>query len=288
MRIVRTVAQLRETLTPARRAGRTIGLVPTMGAFHAGHRSLMERAVARCDVVVVSLFVNPTQFGPNEDLDAYPRDEERDARIAADAGVDVLFAPPVEEVYPPGFGTTVHVAGITEPLEGAHRPGHFDGVATVVTKLLNMAGPDVAYFGGKDAQQAAVIRQLVRDLDLPVRIEVCPTVREGDGLAMSSRNAYLGPTDRERAIALRRGLDAAEAAAAAGERTAEAVLAAARAAMTAYEVEPEYLALVNPNTFAPVERIDDRDVLVLVAARVGPARLIDNTLIRPNGAPESA
>src|SRR5690606_2729301 len=174
------------------------------------------------------------------------------------------------------------------PLEGAHRPGHFDGVATVVTKLLNMAGPDVAYFGGKDAQQAAVIRQLVRDLDLPVRIEVCPTVREGDGLAMSSRNAYLGPTDRERAIALRRGLDAAEAAAAAGERTAEAVLAAARAAMTAYEVEPEYLALVNPNTFAPVERIDDRDVLVLVAARVGPARLIDNTLIRPNGAPESA
>ena len=288
MRIVRTVAQLRETLQPARRAGRTIGLVPTMGAFHAGHRSLMERAVARCDVVVVSLFVNPTQFGPTEDLDAYPRDEARDAEIAADAGVDVLFAPPVEEVYPPGFGTTVHVDGVTEPLEGAHRPGHFDGVATVVTKLLNMAGPDVAYFGAKDAQQAAMIRQLVRDLDIPVRIEVCPTVREDDGLAMSSRNAYLGPTDRERAIALRRGLDAAEAAVAGGERAADAVLAAARDAMAAYAVEPEYLALVDPDTFAPVERIDERDVLVLVAARVGPARLIDNTLIRPNGAPEPA
>jgi pantoate--beta-alanine ligase len=291
MRIVRTVAELRATLTPERRAGRTLGFVPTMGAFHDGHRALMERAAAEQDVAVVSLFVNPTQFGPGEDLAAYPRDERRDAEIARSAGVDVLFAPPVEEIYPDGFATTVRVTGVTEPLEGASRPGHFDGVTTVVAKLLNMVQADVAYFGAKDAQQAAVVRRMARDLDIPTRIEVCPTVREPDGLAMSSRNAYLGPADRERAIALRRALDAAEAAVAAGEREPAAVAAAARAAMAPFSVEPEYLALVEPDTFAPVDRIDGRDVLVLVAARVGPARLIDNTLIVPsrsNGAPQSA
>jgi pantoate--beta-alanine ligase len=282
MRTIRTVAELRAALAPERRASRTIGLVPTMGAFHAGHVALMERARAACDAVVVSLFVNPTQFGEGEDLAAYPRDEARDAAIAQEAGVDVLFAPSVEQVYPDGFSTTVRVGGLSEPLEGVQRPGHFDGVATVVTKLLNMAQPDVAYFGQKDAQQALVIRRLVRDLDLPVRIEVCATVREPDGLALSSRNAYLGPQDRARALALRRGLDAAEQAVAAGERDAAAVATAARAAMADYEVEPEYLALVSTDTLAPVARVED-EVLVAVAARVGPARLIDNTLITTNG-----
>ena len=200
MRTVRTVAELREALAPQRRAGRTIGLVPTMGAFHAGHLALMRRARADTDVVVVSLFVNPTQFRPGEDLSAYPRDEAADAAEAAEAGVDMLFAPAPEEVYPAGFATDVRVGTVTEPLEGAARgPEHFHGVTTVVTKLFNMVGPDVAYFGQKDAQQVAVIRQLVRDLDIPVRVEVCPTVREHDGLALSSRNRYLEGADRERA-----------------------------------------------------------------------------------------
>jgi pantoate--beta-alanine ligase len=284
MRIVRTVAELRERLELERRADRTIALVPTMGAFHAGHRSLMEQAAARCDVVVVSLFVNPAQFGPGEDLAAYPRDEANDAAIAAAAGVDLLFAPPVAEVYPDGFSTTVRVGVLSESLEGEHRPGHFDGVATVVTKLLNMVGPDVAFFGQKDAQQALIIRRLVRDLDIPTRIAVCATVREPDGLAMSSRNGYLGAADRERAVALRHALDAAAAAVAGGEREAGAVAACARAAMAPYDVEPEYLALVSADTLAPVERLEEGgETLMLVAARVGPARLIDNAILTTNG-----
>ena len=205
MRTVRTVAELRALLAPERRAGRTIGLVPTMGFFHDGHLSLIRRARSADDVVVVSLFVNPAQFGPGEDLEAYPRDEERDERLAEAEGVDVLFAPPVEEVYPEGFATAVTVGNLTEMLEGdqAQRGSeHFQGVTTVVTKLFNMAAPDVAYFGQKDAQQALVIRKLVRDLDMPVRIEVCPTIRDPDGLALSSRNAYLSPAERERALAL--------------------------------------------------------------------------------------
>lgn len=281
MRTLRTISELRAELAPLRRDGRTIGLVPTMGAFHEGHISLMERAHETTDVVVVSLFVNPTQFGPSEDLAAYPRDEQRDAEIAAAAGVDVLFAPPVEEVYPDGFQTSVCVGALADPLEGLQRPGHFDGVATVVTKLLNMVGPDVAFFGQKDAQQALIVRRVARDLDIPTRIEVCPTVREADGLAMSSRNAYLAPSDRERAVALRRALDAAESAVASGERDATAVATAARAALAAYDVEPEYLALVAPDTLAPVDRIDG-EVLLALAARVGRARLLDNTLITAN------
>jgi pantoate--beta-alanine ligase len=283
MRTIRTVDELRQHLDQERSANRTIGLVPTMGAFHEGHASLMRQARSEQDVVVVSLFVNPTQFGAGEDLAAYPRNEERDAEIAAEIGCDVLFAPSVEEVYPAGFATTVRVAGISEPLEGAQRPGHFDGVATVVTKLLNMVQPEVAYFGQKDAQQALLIRRLARDLDIPVRIAVCPTVREPDGLAMSSRNAYLAPADRERAVALRRALDAAEAAVAAGERDATAVAASARGAMEPYGIEPEYLALVATDTLAPIDRIDvGGEVLCLLAARVGPARLIDNTLLTTN------
>jgi pantoate--beta-alanine ligase len=279
MRTIRTVGDLREALRPPRREGRSIGLVPTMGALHEGHLSLIRAARAEEDVVVVTLFVNPAQFNEASDLDAYPRDEDRDAREAEAAGADVLFAPPVEEVYPPGFSTTVRVAGLTEHLEGEHRgTGHFEGVATVVTKLLNMAQPDAAYFGQKDAQQAAVIRRLVRDLDIPVRIAVCPTVREPDGLALSSRNVHLKGADRERALALSSALQATRHAVDAGERDPQAVAAAGRAAMARFGVEPEYVALVNPDDLLPVGRINGA-VLVAVAARVGATRLIDNTIL---------
>jgi pantoate--beta-alanine ligase len=240
----------------------------------------VRRAREECDEVVVSLFVNPTQFDESADLDAYPRDEQRDAALAADLGVDYLFAPPAEEIYPPGFATTISVGGISEPLEGAQRgAAHFDGVATVVTKLLNVVGPDVAYFGQKDAQQALVIRRVVADLDLETRIEVCPTVREPDGLALSSRNVRLTGHDRERALALHRALTAAETTVARGERDAAVVGAAARAAMDAFGVDPEYLAVVDANTLAPVAAING-ETLVAIAARVGGTRLIDNTIIR--------
>ena len=285
MRTLRTVAELRAALAGARREGHSIGLVPTMGYLHDGHLSLVRRAAADCDEVVVSLFVNPAQFNDPSDLDAYPRDEARDAELAAAAGAGLLFAPSAEEVYPPGFSTTVAVRGITETLEGAHRGvGHFDGVTTVVTKLLNMVGPDVAYFGQKDAQQALVIRKLVRDLDMPVRIDVAPTVREPDGLALSSRNVRLNGS-RPQALALSRALHAAEDAVAAGERDAARVRAAALAAMKPYSVEPEYLELVDTDTLAPVETIDG-EVLLAVAAQVGGVRLIDNTTLSlpPGGA----
>jgi pantoate--beta-alanine ligase len=279
MRTVRTVADLRAALRDARRAERTIGLVPTMGALHEGHLSLVRAARAENDVVVVSLFVNPTQFDEAADLAAYPRDERRDAAALDAEGADLLFAPSADEVYPPGFATTVRVAGVTEHLEGEHRGvAHFEGVATVVCKLLNMAQPDVAYFGQKDAQQAAVIRRLVRDLDMPVRIAVQPTVREPDGLALSSRNIHLEGADRERALALRSALDAAAETVAAGERDPRAIERAGRDAMARLGVEPEYVALVRPDDLRPVERVDG-DVLVAVAARVGPTRLIDNTIL---------
>jgi len=281
---IRTVADLRVELAPRRQQGHSIALVPTMGAFHDGHLSLMRAARQQTDVVVVSLFVNPAQFRPGEDLAAYPRNEAGDAAQAAAQGVDILFAPAAEEVYPPDFHTEVRVGGRPAPLEGAAPgPEHFDGVTTVVTKLFNMVGPDVAFFGQKDAQQAAVIRKLVRDLDMPVRIEVRPTIREPDGLAMSSRNAYLDGVDRERAAALSRALRAAEAAAAGGERDAAAIAAQARAALSEDGVEPEYLELVSTDTLAPVQEVGESDVLVAVAARVGPARLIDNTIIHANG-----
>jgi pantoate--beta-alanine ligase len=283
MRTVATVAGVRAALREARLGERRIGLVPTMGALHEGHLSLIRAAREECDVVVVSLFVNPAQFDEASDLEAYPRDAARDAGLAAEAGADLLFAPPVEEVYPAGFATTVRVAGLTEHLEGEYRgSAHFEGVATVVAKLLNMVGPDAAYFGQKDAQQAAVIRRLVADLNLPVRIATCPTVRDTDGLALSSRNVHLRGADRERAVALKRGLDAAAAAVAAGERDAAAIVRAGRAAMAQLGVEPEYLAIVGPDDLLPVERVED-DVLVAVAARVGATRLIDNTIVSPNG-----
>jgi pantoate--beta-alanine ligase len=285
MRTVRTIADVRAELREPRRAEQVIGLVPTMGALHEGHLSLIRQARGTCDVVVVSLFVNPAQFNAAGDLAAYPRDEDRDAALAADAGADVLFAPALDEVYPPGFGTTVHVSRLTETLEGEHRGvSHFDGVTTVVTKLLNMVGPDVAFFGQKDAQQALVVRALVRDLDLPVRIEVCPTVREPDGLALSSRNVHLRGADRERALALRDALAAAEASLGAGERDAQVLRAAALAAMRGRGVEPDYLELVRPDDLSPVTRVDG-EVLVAVAASVGSTRLIDNTILNANGQP---
>jgi len=277
---LRTVADVRAAVSQARRAGASVGLVPTMGAFHEGHLSLMRRAREQCDRVIVSLFVNPAQFNERADLDRYPRDERRDAALAAEAGVDLLFAPPAEQIYPPGFTTTVSVAGVTESLEGAARGrGHFDGVATVVTKLFNIVSPDVAYFGQKDAQQVAVIRQLVRDLDMPVRIEACPTVREPDGLAMSSRNVLLSGTQRERATALHRALAAARESVTTGERDAAAVRATAVAALTSSGIEPEYFELVSADTLVPVRRIEG-EMLALVAARVGATRLIDNDTIR--------
>lgn len=287
MRTVRTVAQLRAAMSAERGAGRSIGLIPTMGALHEGHLSLIRRARETCDVVVVSLFVNPTQFTPGEDLDAYPRDEGRDAQLAGSAGADLLFAPAAGEIYPDGFSTAVQVRGLTEVLEGASRgPEHFRGVTTVVAKLFNLVGPDVAFFGRKDAQQALVIARMARDLDFPVRIEVCPTVREPDGLALSSRNAYLRPPERRRAVALHRALVAAERSVADGERDARAVAGAARAAMEPYGVEPEYLELVSPDTLSPVATIDG-ETLLTVAARVGAARLIDNTTVRPGRTPDN-
>jgi pantoate--beta-alanine ligase len=279
MRTVRTVSELRMHLADARRGGRTIGLVPTMGAFHDGHLSLMRRAREACDVVVVSLFVNPAQFNDAADLDVYPRDEEHDAGLAGREGVDYLFAPEVTDVYPDGFATSVAVRGLTDGLEGAHRGhGHFDGVTTVVSKLLNMVGPDVAYFGQKDAQQGAVVRRLVRDLNFPVRIEVCRTVRADDGLALSSRNVLLSADERTQATALYRALRAVQAAVAAGERDPDAATAAGHAELTAARIEPEYLAIVAADTMEPLTSIEG-DVLVAVAARVGSVRLIDNVPI---------
>jgi pantoate--beta-alanine ligase len=281
MSTVRTVAALRAALAPARAEGRPIGLVPTMGALHEGHLSLIRHARRQCDVVVVSVFVNPAQFNERTDLERYPRSEERDAELAASAGADVLFAPSVEEVYPRGFATSVEVLGVSERLEGAARgPEHFRGVATVVTKLLCMALPDVAYFGEKDAQQVVVLRRLATDLNLPVRIEALPTVREPDGLAMSSRNALLDADGRARARALPLALQRARELAEGGERSAAALLEAARAAMRPFGVEPEYLVLVDPETLEPLTRLGGPGLLA-VAARVGDVRLIDNTTLQP-------
>jgi pantoate--beta-alanine ligase len=279
MRTIRTIAEMRAYLRRARSQGRDVGLVPTMGAFHAGHHSLMRAARGNHDEVVVSLFVNPAQFDDAGDLAAYPRSEAQDAADASDLGVDVLFAPPLEEIYPPGFATSVQVDGLSEILEGAERGRHhFAGVCTVVTKLLNIVQPDVAYFGQKDAQQVAVVSRMVSDLDIPVRLEALPTVRERDGLALSSRNVRLGREDRIRALALSRALKAAEEAVAAGEREAARVRDAARAALG--DVEPEYLAIVDPASFHGLTWIDGR-ALVAIAAHVGPVRLIDNVVLQP-------
>jgi pantoate--beta-alanine ligase len=282
VRLVRAKAELREALAKARASGGSIGLVPTMGYLHDGHLSLLRSAREECDTVVMSLFVNPAQFGPDEDLERYPRDEERDLRLAAESGVDIVYAPSVEEVYPDGFSTHVAVEGLTEVLCGdASRrgPEHFRGVTTVVAKLFNSVQPDIPYFGQKDAQQVAVIRRMARDLDFPVRIEALPTVREPNGLAMSSRNAYLEPADRERAAAISRALRLAAERARAD--SLEAGIAAARHELEEVGIEPEYLEARDARELEPVAELNGRPVLVAVAARVGAARLIDNVLIEP-------
>jgi pantoate--beta-alanine ligase len=285
VKIVRTKAELREALAEPRRQGKRIGLVPTMGYFHDGHLSLMRGARKDCDVVVVSLFVNPTQFGPGEDLDSYPHDEDRDAELAALEGVDLLWTPDAEEMYPEGFATTVEVANsLTGVLEGdpEHRgPSHFRGVTTIVAKLFNAVQPDVAYFGRKDAQQALVIDRMTKDLDFPIEIVVLPTVRDEDGLALSSRNAYLTAEQRERATAISRALRAAEQAARAGETSTEALVEAARNELRNSGIEPEYVEARAAEDLSPAV-LNGRPVLVAVAARVGEARLIDNVLITPN------
>jgi pantoate--beta-alanine ligase len=279
MFVVRSVHAVREAVGAARRAGATIGFVPTMGAFHDGHLSLMRRARAECGFVVVSVFVNPTQFNEAKDFEGYPRDEGRDAAMARGEGVDLLFAPTPEVMYPAGFATMVELSGVTEPLEGAQRgPLHFRGVATVVSKLFNIVQPDVAYFGQKDAQQALVVRRMVQDLDFPVRVAVCPTVREPDGLAMSSRNVRLSPEERGQALALKRGLDAAAAVIASGARDRASVERAGTDAMRAAGVTPEYFAAVDASTLQPAEVLRG-ELLLAVAARVGPVRLIDNLLL---------
>jgi pantoate--beta-alanine ligase len=252
-----------------------------MGALHEGHLSLIRRAREECETVVVSVFVNPSQFEDHGDLERYPRQEARDAALAAEAGADLVFAPSVQEVYPDGFATQVQVLGLTDRLEGAVRgPEHFRGVTTVVTKLLGMAQPEVAYFGQKDAQQVVVIRRLVADLNLPVRVESCPTLRESDGLALSSRNLRLDPASRVRARALYRGLRAAEILTGAGERSAEALLDSARAELAKSDVVPDYLALVAPDTLEPVSDLC-APALLVVAAHVGGVRLIDNLVLQP-------
>lgn len=279
MRVVRSVPEVRAAVAEARSQGQVVGLVPTMGAFHEGHLSLIRRARTESGLVVVSLFVNPTQFGANEDLSSYPRDEVRDAELAREAGADILFAPDVTEVYPDGFATTIHVAGITDVLCGAVRgASHFDGVATVVTKLFAMVAPDAAYFGQKDAQQIVVVRRLVRDLDIAVRIVACPIVREADGLAMSSRNVYLDAAARAQATALNRALSAAETIVRAGTTDAATVIAAAGAELAASGIVPEYLELRAPDDLRTVAVIDG-PTLLAVAARVGAARLIDNRIL---------
>ena len=278
--IVRTVAALRAQVRAWRAAGERVGFAPTMGALHEGHLSLVRLAREHADRVVVSLFVNPTQFGPNEDFDAYPRSETRDAELLGGVGCDLLFAPGVAEMYPPGFSTTVTVSGVSEPLDGAARPGHFEGVATVVSKLLNQCGPDVAVFGEKDYQQLQVIRRLVRDLDLPVEIVGAPTARANDGLALSSRNAYLTPAEREVAPVLARALQAARerlrAGAPVAEAEAEAVAALAAAGFGPIDyVEvraAEDLARLGPGPITAPARI-------LAAARLGKTRLIDNIAV---------
>src|SRR4051794_34778070 len=280
---LRTKAELRAALEPARSRGLAIGLVPTMGYLHEGHLSLIRAARAACDLVVVSLFVNPTQFGPGEDLDRYPRDEDRDLRLAAEAGADLVYAPPGDEGYPHDFSTPVEGGGSLTPVlhgDSARRgPNHFRGVTTVVAKLFNTVQPDVAYFGQKDAQQAAVVRRMVRDLDFPLHVEVLPTVREPDGLAMSSRNAYLNAEDRERAAAISRALRAAEEGARAGSLGAG--LDAAHRELAAAGIGPESREGGAPGLLERVSELDGRPVLVAVPAGVGGARLIDNVLIRP-------
>jgi pantoate--beta-alanine ligase len=283
MIVVERIAELRELCDAARRGGRTVGLVPTMGYFHEGHRSLMREARASCDLVVTSIFVNPLQFGQNEDLAAYPRDLASDTDGAEAEGVDLLFVPSVAEMYPEPTVTTVHVARLTEGLCGAARPMHFDGVTTVVAKLFAAVGPCAAYFGRKDFQQLAVVQRMVADLNLPVEIVGCPLVREPDGLAMSSRNAYLSTQERERATGIVASLRAAAAAVEGGERDPERVRRLVEKEAEQYGLELEYVEVRRTVDLAPLDTLDG-EIVVAVAAPVGTARLIDNVTMQITGA----
>lgn len=288
MQVTRDIAETRRIIAAARGAGRSIGLVPTMGALHAGHLSLVEAARRDRTFVVVSIFVNPTQFGPQEDFARYPRDETGDLRKCEDAGVELVFAPTADEMYAPDAVTTVHVGRLTETLCGPCRPGHFDGVATVVAKLFNIVQPDRAYFGQKDAQQLAVIRRMTRDLNLPLEIVGCPTVREADGLALSSRNALLTPDERRRATALYRALCDARERILAHERDPAVVTAAMQRIVAAERpTRIDYLSLVDPETLQPVVSIEG-PVLAALAVHFGRTRLIDNMLLAPAGSPSGA
>lgn len=273
MQVVHTVSGLRQMLGQ----DHSVGFVPTMGFLHQGHASLIQQARAQHQTVVLSIFVNPTQFGPNEDFEKYPRNLEADILIAEEAGADIVFAPSVREMYPEGFATTIEVQGAALPLEGEKRPGHFNGVATVVLKLLNIVGAEAAYFGEKDFQQVAVIRQLVRDFNHPTRIVSCPTVREANGLAMSSRNSYFSPEQKHRADVIYRTLMASRAAYQQGERRPEAILQAGRVVLEGEEaLNLEYFTLVDAATLQHVEVLGDSDHRLLVAARLFNVRLIDN------------
>jgi len=281
MRVVRTIADLRALLRPLREEGKRIGFVPTMGFLHEGHEALIRQSAARCDATVVSIFVNPTQFGPSEDLASYPKDLERDQNLCLEAGTTVLFLPDASEIYPTGFQTHVEPGRLAEPLCGRFRPGHFRGVATVVAKLFNMVQPDLAFFGQKDFQQTVVIRRMARDLNLPVDVVVVPTIREADGLALSSRNTYLDEEARRRALCLSEGLLAAKAAFDQGERQSERLMEIARGPLGAVD-SIQYLELVDTQNLEPIQGNIDRTAALCVAAFVGATRLIDNVVLAPS------
>jgi pantoate--beta-alanine ligase len=278
MQVLTTVAAMRAACRTVRQRGQTLGFVPTMGALHAGHLALIKTASAQCDVVAASIFVNPKQFGPTEDFAKYPRTFEQDCALLEAEGAELVFAPPVEEIYQPGASTMVEVEGVSDRLDGVSRPGHFRGVATVVAKLFHIVAPDRAFFGQKDAAQVAVLRRMVRDLNFDLELVVCPTVREADGLAMSSRNRYLSPPERAQALVLSRALNAMLAAYQAGERTAARLLEIGREVIAMEpQVRIDYLTIVDPDTLLPLEFVS-AGVMAAIAAHVGATRLIDNML----------
>ena len=281
MQITRTVAEVRAAIAKQRAEKKCIDLVPTMGALHEGHLSLVRTAKTHCGAVVATIFVNPTQFGPNEDFGKYPRTFDADSALLEKEGVDVLFAPEAAEIYPAGASTVVEVAGVSDRLDGVSRPGHFVGVATVVAKLFNIVQPDHAFFGQKDAAQVAVLRRMVRDLHFNLELIVCPTVREPDGLAMSSRNRYLSPEQRQQALVLHRALRRVEAEVAAGVVDSQPLIDAGFAVLADEpEIRVDYFSIVDPETLEEVSDVT-AGALVAVAAAVGPARLIDNVVIAP-------
>jgi pantoate--beta-alanine ligase len=280
-KLVTTVAQLREALAAVRRAGQKIGFVPTMGALHAGHLSLVRAAETECDCVVVSIYVNPSQFGPQEDFSRYPRTLENDISLLAGCRTDLVFAPTDEEVYRPSHATWVEVGPLAGRLEGACRPGHFRGVATIVLKLLGMVQPEAAYFGQKDYQQALILRRMAADLNLPAAIRICPIVREPDGLAMSSRNRYLSPAARQRALVLWQGLELAGQLVHGGQRSAAVIAAQMRDRIETVEpAQIDYVAVVDPETLEPIENITGR-TLAALAVKIDNTRLIDNCFLEP-------